>query len=168
MGQPLQPNVQYVVHTPLPQPGARDALMFNGHNASSFLRRFKDMGDDYGLRDNKEILRRLPNYCEEWWRAHKTESPCMAAAARDFLAIPGTEVSVERVFSEARGVLQDNRHSFKGNTIRALMLSRDMYNCRDRLLLWFCQIVIVPQTRLAMTRARKRRRLSCPARASDS
>ena len=64
MGQPLQPNVQYVVRTSLPQPGARDALIFNGQNASSFLRRFKDMCEDYGLNDNKEVLRRLPDYCE--------------------------------------------------------------------------------------------------------
>ena len=80
--------------------------------------------------DGKQVSVPAPrhdNWLFDWWRAHKTESPYMATAARDFLAIPGTEVSVERVFSEARGVLQDNRHSLKGNTIRALMLSRDMY-----------------------------------------
>ena len=51
----------------------------------------------------------------------------MAAAARDYLAIPATEVSVNRVFSEARGAIRDNRHSLKGDTIRTLMLTRDGY-----------------------------------------
>lgn len=70
---------------------------------------------------------RHDNWLFDWWRSHSSDYPCMSAAARDFLAIPATEVSVERVFSECRGLLNDNRHSLKGNTIRALMLSRDMY-----------------------------------------
>lgn len=34
----------------------------------------------------------------DWWRVHKKEYPRMAAAARDYLAIPASEVSVERLF----------------------------------------------------------------------
>lgn len=30
-----------------------------------------------------------------WRRVHRNEYPCMAAAARDYLAIPATEVAVE-------------------------------------------------------------------------
>jgi hypothetical protein len=36
------------------------------------------------------------------WKMDKGEYPRMAAAARDYLAIPASEVAVERVFSTAR------------------------------------------------------------------
>ena len=72
---------------------------------------------------------KTPGWLCKWWRTYKDEYPQMAAAARDYLAIPATEVSVERVFSEARGAIQDNRHSLKGDTIRILMLSHDGYKC---------------------------------------
>jgi hAT family C-terminal dimerisation region len=49
----------------------------------------------------------------------------MAAAARDYLAIPASEVAVERLFSTARDVLGIRRHSLTGDTIRMLMLTRD-------------------------------------------
>jgi hypothetical protein len=51
----------------------------------------------------------------------------MAAAARDYLAIPASEVAIERVFSTARDVLGIRRYSLKGDTIRMLMLIRDGY-----------------------------------------
>lgn len=60
-----------------------------------------------------------------WWKMHKGEYSRMAAAARDYLAIPASEVAVERVFSTARDVLGIRRYSLKGDTIRMLMLIRD-------------------------------------------
>jgi hypothetical protein len=65
------------------------------------------------------------NWLCNWWRMHKEEYPQMAAAARDYLAIPASEVAVERLFSTARDVLGIRRHSLKGDTIRILMLTRD-------------------------------------------
>jgi hypothetical protein len=65
------------------------------------------------------------NWLCNWWKMHKGEYPRMAAAARDYLAIPASEVAVERVFSTARDVLGIRRHSLKGDTIRMLMLIRD-------------------------------------------
>ena len=35
-----------------------------------------------------------PNWLQRWWSNHRDEFPQMAAAARDFLAIPASEVSV--------------------------------------------------------------------------
>lgn len=51
----------------------------------------------------------------------------MGAAARDYLAIPASEVSVERLFDTGRDVLGVRRFSMKGETLRILMLLDDMY-----------------------------------------
>jgi len=48
----------------------------------------------------------------------------MAAAARDYLAIPASEAAVERSFSIGRDLLGDRRQSMNGDTIRLLMLLR--------------------------------------------
>jgi hypothetical protein len=51
----------------------------------------------------------------------------MAAAARDYLAIPASEVPVERLFSSGRDILGVRRSSMKGETMRMLMLLDDLY-----------------------------------------
>ncbi|KAF7375808.1 Dimer-Tnp-hAT domain-containing protein [Mycena sanguinolenta] len=43
-----------------------------------------------------------PNGTLKWWKEHEHEFPIISKIARDFLAIPGTTVSVERLFSIAR------------------------------------------------------------------
>ena len=60
-----------------------------------------------------------------WWRLHREEFPQMAAAARDYLAIPASEVAVERLFNVGRDILGIRRHSIIGETIRTLMLPKD-------------------------------------------
>ncbi len=35
-----------------------------------------------------------------WWNNNKAEFPCMATAARDYLAIPSAQVDIERLFSD--------------------------------------------------------------------
>lgn len=67
------------------------------------------------------------NWLCDWWKVHKKEYPRMAAAARDYLAIPASEVSVERLFNTGRDVLGVRRFSMKGDTLRILMLLDDMY-----------------------------------------
>jgi hypothetical protein len=44
--------------------------------------------------------------------------------ARDFLAIPGTSVSVERFFSRARHLCHESRASLKPKTITEAMLTK--------------------------------------------
>ena len=44
--------------------------------------------------------------------------------ARDILAIPGTSVSVERLFSKARHLCTDVRSSLKAETITEAMCAR--------------------------------------------
>jgi hypothetical protein len=67
-----------------------------------------------------------PDWLCNWWRIHKDEMPQMAAAARDYLAIPASEVAVERLFNTARDILGVRRFSMKGDTIRMLMLMNDI------------------------------------------
>jgi len=44
--------------------------------------------------------------------------------ARDFLAIPATSVSVERVFSKSRHICSDIRSSLKAETISEALLTK--------------------------------------------
>jgi hypothetical protein len=68
-----------------------------------------------------------PNWLCDWWRVHRKDFPRMAAAARDYLAIPASEVSVERLFNTGRDVLGVRRYSMKAETMRILMLLDDVY-----------------------------------------
>jgi hypothetical protein len=68
-----------------------------------------------------------PNWLCNWWRIHKDEYPRMAAAARDYLAIPSSEVGVERSFSSGRDLIGVRRHSMSADTMRILMLMNDVY-----------------------------------------
>lgn len=65
-----------------------------------------------------------PNWLFNWWKNHKDEYPRMAAAACDYLAIPASEVSCERVFSTGRDMIGLRRFSLHANTMRQLSLLR--------------------------------------------
>ncbi|KAJ5894613.1 hypothetical protein N7495_006304 [Penicillium taxi] len=67
-----------------------------------------------------------PAWLCDWWGAHKHDFPRLAAAARDYLAIPASEVSVERLFNRGRDVLAIRRHRMSGETMRILMLLDDI------------------------------------------
>jgi hypothetical protein len=73
------------------------------------------------LHDTKD-----PYWLFNWWRLHKDEYPQMAAAARDFLAIPASEVAVERSFSSGRDLIGIRRHSMNAATMRMLVLMNDV------------------------------------------
>ncbi|KAF7372567.1 hypothetical protein MVEN_00119300 [Mycena venus] len=59
-----------------------------------------------------------------WWKEHEHDFPITSKMARDFLAIPGTSVSVERLFSSARHLCHESRVSFKASTISEAMLTK--------------------------------------------
>ena len=59
-----------------------------------------------------------------WWNLRKDEYPCMAAAARDYLAIPASEVSCERLFSGGRDMVGLRRFSLHVDTMRQLSILR--------------------------------------------
>jgi hypothetical protein len=71
-----------------------------------------------------EDILKDPNWLFNWWKLRKDEYPCMAAAARDYLAIPALEVSCERLFSSGRDLIGLRRFSLNPNTMRQLSILR--------------------------------------------
>jgi hypothetical protein len=55
---------------------------------------------------------------------HERDFPVIAAMARDFFAIPGTSVSVERLFSKSRHLCRETRSSMHAETIMKAMLTK--------------------------------------------
>jgi hypothetical protein len=55
---------------------------------------------------------------------HASEFPVIARMARDYLAIPATSVSVERVFSKSRHICGDLRSSLKERTVTMALLTK--------------------------------------------
>jgi hypothetical protein len=68
------------------------------------------------------------NWLFNWWRVYRNEYPKMAIAARDYLAIPASEVSVERNFNSTRNLLGIQRFSKMSDTMRMLMLIGNVYD----------------------------------------
>jgi hypothetical protein len=67
----------------------------------------------------------------DWWNANKSQYICMACVAREFLAIPASEVDCERLFNEGRDLLGIRRYSISGNTMSTMMLlksRKDQWN----------------------------------------
>jgi len=99
----------------------------------SELERYKSM--EGGLGNSKEPLR--------WWKVctdltslsglpaddgllqeHAHDFPVIAKIARDYLAIPGTSVSVERLFSSSRHLCSDLRSSLHAESISEAMCAK--------------------------------------------
>lgn len=63
-----------------------------------------------------------PDWVLKWWKANAFQFPLMAMAARDLLAVPGSEVDVERLFCGGRDLLGIRRFGLKSETMRILTL----------------------------------------------
>ena len=59
------------------------------------------------------------------WNGNQYMYPLMSRAARDYLAIPSSEVDVERLFSGGRDILGVRRWAMSGATLRALTIAKD-------------------------------------------
>jgi hypothetical protein len=55
----------------------------------------------------------------EWWKFKASKYPNLARMARDYLAIPGTSTSSERLFSSGKHLITDTRNSLSASTIQA-------------------------------------------------
>ncbi|KNZ77773.1 hypothetical protein J132_03831, partial [Termitomyces sp. J132] len=64
------------------------------------------------------------NHCDplQWWFKRRALYPTLYCLARDILAIPGSAVAVERIFSGGRDTLLLHRASLHPETIRMLMI----------------------------------------------
>ena len=59
-----------------------------------------------------------------WRKEHKAEFPRLACMARQYLSVPATSASVERLFSSVRLVKTDLRGSLLDSTTTDLMWSK--------------------------------------------
>lgn len=66
------------------------------------------------------------NWVLNWWRSNEADYPIMSQVARDYLAIPASEVDVERLFSTGRDLIGLRRHSLGIDTMRAIMMTRSL------------------------------------------
>jgi hypothetical protein len=66
------------------------------------------------------------NWVLNWWRSHEAEYPIISQVAWDYLAIPASEVDVERLFSTSRDLIGLRRHSLSIDTMRAIMMIKSL------------------------------------------
>ena len=98
-------------------------LHSQGQSQVSDIDKYLDSPLEYtSIADNND-----PMWLCKWWNRHRYDYPQMAAAARDYLAIPASEVAVERLFNRGRDVLGIRRQSMNSDSLRMLMLLDDNY-----------------------------------------
>ncbi|EJD50444.1 hATC-domain-containing protein [Auricularia subglabra TFB-10046 SS5] len=59
-----------------------------------------------------------------WWKNYEKDLPILARMARDYLAIPASSTSVERLFSESGYLVTKQRSSLPAATIRECMCTK--------------------------------------------
>ena len=57
----------------------------------------------------------------QWWKSHVPQFPKLSIVAKEILSIPGSAVSVERVFNVGSDVIGIRRHALNEATISILM-----------------------------------------------
>ena len=78
----------------------------------------------------------------EWWRNNALQFPHMAQVARAVLAIPASEVDVERLFCGGRDLLGIRRSLMSGETMRILTLLRAYFQRQDEA---YDKLVVLPE-----------------------
>ena len=59
-----------------------------------------------------------------FWKAHSKQFPFLSRVPKDILSIPGTSVSVERIFNCGRDTIGLRRHRLKLQTLTAIMFGK--------------------------------------------
>ena len=60
----------------------------------------------------------------EWWAANEIHFPALSVMARQYLGVPATSASAERLFSIAGRVFDDLRQNIRGDMLEMLMWAR--------------------------------------------
>jgi len=68
-----------------------------------------------------------------WWKVNSKTYPNPARMARDYLAIPGTSASSERLFSSGKLTISETRNSLSGTTIQACQCLKSWYKSTPNL-----------------------------------
>jgi hypothetical protein len=64
----------------------------------------------------------------KWWKIGQEQFPTIALLARKFLALQGSSVSVERLFSRTGKMVTDQRQSMAPLTLEALIFLHENYD----------------------------------------
>ena len=60
----------------------------------------------------------------EWWASNEKQFPALSVMARQYLGIPATSASAERLFSIAGRAFDDFRQNMKAEMLEMLMWAR--------------------------------------------
>ena len=60
----------------------------------------------------------------DWWATNENEFPALSVMARQYLGVPATSASAERLFSIAGRAFDDQRQSMKEQMLEMLMWAR--------------------------------------------
>jgi hypothetical protein len=95
----------------------------------SRTRRFQNSPEPYPSEWERYTSQQLPASADDrlhdWWQAHQTEFPCFYRLAQLYLIIPATSAGVERMFSQARRVLDRLRLRMKPENAELLVYLRE-------------------------------------------
>ena len=75
------------------------------------LRSFTQRSTDMQGGNSEDVL--------SWWKAHSKTYPHLSKMARDYLSIPATSTSSERLFSSGKHLITDSRNLLSAETIQA-------------------------------------------------
>lgn len=67
------------------------------------------------------------NYVLNWWNSNQKEYPSMSKAAGDYLAIPASTVTVERLFNTGRDVIGIRRKNMYSETFKWIMFLKNHF-----------------------------------------
>ena len=108
----------YYRSPPAPSAGERAPPTCDGDSVTSvFKRRRIDQPDELEAYFAASVASHDADVLQ-WWREHAATYPCLAAMARDYLAIPATGAPVGRVFSGGATLVQPRRGSLSEDSVR--------------------------------------------------
>jgi len=89
----------------------------------------RNFGQDQDTSEFTRYLNSVPILLQEgdsllWWKSYMTEFPSLAGMARDILSILLTSISVERLFSSARDVIQRGRNQLGALMIQDILIAK--------------------------------------------
>ncbi|OJA09604.1 hypothetical protein AZE42_10263 [Rhizopogon vesiculosus] len=81
----------------------------------------------FNLIINFRVSATLRQRSREWWRHHSIQYPSISRIAKDYLAIQGSAVASERVFSSGGITGTTRRNSLLPQTFETLQLLKSAY-----------------------------------------
>jgi hypothetical protein len=91
---------------------------------TSALSQSSALNDEIHLYEKLKWNPRMAQTTMEFWKSKVGELPLLSSLAMDIMAVPPTEVSVERLFSHLKIVLTDRRNRLSSNLVESILFLR--------------------------------------------